>query len=144
LITILALIVTAIGIGGIKPSVAAFGGDQFVLPQQEAQLTIFFSIYYFSINMGATFSEILTPILRKDVHCLGEDTCYSLAFGKLRIYPFVHRLALPDMILLSCLFAAVPAVLMILSLGKLLFIKFMYKIGLAIRIKADVHYCSNF
>ena len=93
LVTILALIVTAIGIGGIKPSVAAFGGDQFVLPQQEAQLTIFFSVYYFSINMGATFSEIITPILRKDVHCMGEDTCYSLAFGEWRVKLIVMKTA---------------------------------------------------
>ena len=26
-------------------------------------------------------STILTPILREDVECFGEDTCYSLAFG---------------------------------------------------------------
>ena len=88
LVTILALIITAVGIGGIKPSVSAFGGDQFVLPQQEAQLTIFFSVYYFSINMGATFSEIITPILRKDVSCMGQDTCYSLAFGESRSLKF--------------------------------------------------------
>jgi solute carrier family 15 oligopeptide transporter 1 len=83
LVTALALIVTAIGIGGIKPSVAAFGGDQFVFPEQEALLTVYFSIYYFSINMGATLSTIFTPMLRADVSCMGEDTCYSLAFGTL-------------------------------------------------------------
>jgi len=82
LVTILALVVTAVGIGGIKPNVAAFGGDQFKLPEQSNQLTLYFSIYYISINVGATLSEIFTPMLRKDVGCFGQDTCYSFAFGK--------------------------------------------------------------
>ncbi|XP_043216312.1 solute carrier family 15 member 2-like isoform X1 [Amphibalanus amphitrite] len=80
-ISILGLALIALGTGGIKPCVSAFGGDQFVLPQQELQLQQFFSIFYFAINAGSLISTVLTPILRNDVHCFGSDSCYPLAFG---------------------------------------------------------------
>ena len=79
--TFVGLALIAIGTGGIKPCVAAFGGDQFKLPEQERQLQTFFSVFYFSINAGSFISTIVTPVLREDVHCFGEKTCYSLAFG---------------------------------------------------------------
>lgn len=75
------LVVIAFGTGGIKPCVSAFGGDQFVRPQQDRQLEQFFSVFYFAINAGSLISTFVTPILRQDVHCFGEDSCYSLAFG---------------------------------------------------------------
>ncbi|XP_031632585.1 peptide transporter family 1-like, partial [Contarinia nasturtii] len=87
------LVLIAIGSGGIKPCVSAFGGDQFKLPEQAAQMATYFSLFYFSINVGVLFSTILTPIFRADVHCFGEHDCYSLAFG-------------------------VPAILMIISIHK--------------------------
>ncbi|XP_064091461.1 solute carrier family 15 member 2-like isoform X2 [Macrobrachium nipponense] len=74
------LFLIALGTGGIKPCVSAFGGDQFVLPQQEKELTRFFSIFYFSINTGSFLSTYTTPLLRDDVKCFGQD-CYALAFG---------------------------------------------------------------
>ncbi|XP_037085394.1 solute carrier family 15 member 2-like isoform X2 [Pollicipes pollicipes] len=80
-ISILGLALIALGTGGIKPCVSAFGGDQFILPQQELQLQQFFSIFYFAINAGSLISTVLTPILRNDVHCFGSDSCYPLAFG---------------------------------------------------------------
>lgn len=75
------LLLIAIGTGGIKPCVSAFGGDQFKLPDQAKQLAQFFSIFYFSINAGSLISTYITPILRHDVHCFGADTCFPLAFG---------------------------------------------------------------
>ncbi|XP_012287395.1 peptide transporter family 1 [Orussus abietinus] len=78
--SILGLILIALGTGGIKPCVAAFGGDQFVLPQQEQQLTMFFSLFYFAINSGSLLSTFVTPIFRNDVACFGDNSCYSLAF----------------------------------------------------------------
>ncbi|GJQ78756.1 hypothetical protein Trydic_g2790 [Trypoxylus dichotomus] len=75
------LLLIAIGSGGIKPCVSAFGGDQFKLPHQALQLAMFFSMFYFSINAGSLISTTVTPILREDVHCFGDDSCYSLAFG---------------------------------------------------------------
>jgi solute carrier family 15 oligopeptide transporter 1 len=75
------LLIIAIGTGGIKPCVSAFGGDQFVRPQQDRQLEAFFSVFYFAINAGSLISTAVTPILREDVQCFGDETCYPLAFG---------------------------------------------------------------
>ncbi|CAG9821728.1 unnamed protein product [Phaedon cochleariae] len=79
--SIVGLLLIAIGTGGIKPCVSAFGGDQFILPQQEMQLALFFSLFYFSINAGSLISTFLTPVLRNDVHCFGQDSCFPLAFA---------------------------------------------------------------
>uniref|UniRef100_T1PEP1 Oligopeptide transporter 1 n=1 Tax=Musca domestica TaxID=7370 RepID=T1PEP1_MUSDO len=79
--TMIGLALIALGSGGIKPCVSAFGGDQFKMPEQLKQMTTFFSLFYFSINAGSLISTTVTPILREDVHCFGEKECYSLAFG---------------------------------------------------------------
>ncbi|XP_013115811.1 peptide transporter family 1 isoform X2 [Stomoxys calcitrans] len=79
--TMLGLSLIALGSGGIKPCVSAFGGDQFKMPEQIKQMTTFFSLFYFSINAGSLISTTVTPILREDVACFGEKECYSLAFG---------------------------------------------------------------
>jgi len=79
--SLIGLFLIAVGTGGIKPCVSAFGGDQFKLPEQERQLQTFFSVFYFAINAGSLISTFLTPIFREDVKCFGDDTCYSLAFG---------------------------------------------------------------
>ncbi|CAN9498486.1 unnamed protein product [Ophioblennius macclurei] len=73
------LILIALGTGGIKPCVAAFGGDQFGEDHGNERQK-FFSIFYMSINAGSLLSTIITPILRGDVQCFGGD-CYALAFG---------------------------------------------------------------
>jgi len=79
--SLIGLALIAAGTGGIKPCVSAFGGDQFKLPEQERELQTFFTIFYFSINAGSLIGTALTPYLREDISCFGEDTCYSLAFG---------------------------------------------------------------
>lgn len=79
--TIIGLLLIGLGSGGIKPCVAAFGGDQFKIPEQAKQLATFFSLFYFSINAGSLISTYLMPVLRNDVHCFGELSCFSLAFG---------------------------------------------------------------
>ncbi|XP_057341668.1 peptide transporter family 1-like isoform X1 [Microplitis mediator] len=78
--SILGLLLIALGSGGIKPCVAAFGGDQFILPQQEKYLGMFFSVFYFAINLGSLISTFATPELRHGVKCFGDQTCYSVAF----------------------------------------------------------------
>uniref|UniRef100_A0A4W4GRV8 Solute carrier family 15 member 2 n=1 Tax=Electrophorus electricus TaxID=8005 RepID=A0A4W4GRV8_ELEEL len=78
-LSMLGLGLIAFGTGGIKPCVAAFGGDQFEEEHTEER-TKFFSIFYMSINAGSVLSTIITPILRSDVQCFGGD-CYALAFG---------------------------------------------------------------
>jgi dipeptide/tripeptide permease len=77
--TALALALIALGTGGIKPCVSAFGGDQiqFTLPDSPAKDRLhrqFFSMYYFAVNAGSLISTLLTPVLRTDVS-------YSVAFA---------------------------------------------------------------
>ncbi|KAI4472077.1 oligopeptide transporter-related [Holotrichia oblita] len=81
LMTVIGLTLISVGTGGSKPCLAAFGGDQFRLPQQRDQLQQFFSLFYFSINLGGFVGMIITPIMRKSVTCFGDDTCYALGFG---------------------------------------------------------------
>ncbi|XP_075248521.1 solute carrier family 15 member 2-like isoform X2 [Convolutriloba macropyga] len=77
--TVMGLSLIALGTGGIKPCVCAFGGDQ--IPNDKPLLKdMFFSVFYVSINIGAFVSMVITPILREDVQCFDKD-CYTLAFG---------------------------------------------------------------
>ncbi|XP_063070274.1 solute carrier family 15 member 2 isoform X2 [Engraulis encrasicolus] len=78
-LSMLGLGLIAFGTGGIKPCVAAFGGDQFEEEHADERRK-FFSIFYMSINAGSVLSTVITPILRSDVQCFGGD-CYALAFG---------------------------------------------------------------
>ncbi|XP_033843347.1 solute carrier family 15 member 2 [Periophthalmus magnuspinnatus] len=78
-LSMIGLILIAFGTGGIKPCVAAFGGDQFD-EEHVSERQKFFSVFYMSINAGSLLSTIITPILRSDVQCFGGD-CYALAFG---------------------------------------------------------------
>ncbi|XP_006100697.1 solute carrier family 15 member 1 [Myotis lucifugus] len=71
----------ALGTGGIKPCVSAFGGDQFE-EGQEKQRNRFFSIFYLAINAGSLLSTIITPILRvQECGIHSKQACYPLAFG---------------------------------------------------------------
>lgn len=56
------LTLIAIGAGGIKPCVSAHVGDQFGKTNGHL-LTKIFGWFYFSINLGAFASQIMTPIL---------------------------------------------------------------------------------
>nr|XP_009942980.1 PREDICTED: solute carrier family 15 member 1 [Opisthocomus hoazin] len=80
-LSMIGLILIALGTGGIKPCVAAFGGDQFG-DDQEKQRSRFFSIFYLSINAGSLLSTIITPILRaQECGIHSKQRCYPLAFG---------------------------------------------------------------
>ncbi|XP_071978170.1 solute carrier family 15 member 2 isoform X1 [Engystomops pustulosus] len=78
-LSVVGLIAIALGTGGIKPCVSAFGGDQFN-EEHVQERAKFFSIFYLSINAGSLISTFVTPVLRGDVQCFGTD-CYALAFG---------------------------------------------------------------
>ncbi|XP_061050214.1 solute carrier family 15 member 2 isoform X3 [Eubalaena glacialis] len=78
-LSMVGLSLIALGTGGIKPCVAAFGGDQFEEKLAEER-TRYFSVFYLSINAGSLISTFVTPMLRGDVQCFGKD-CYALAFG---------------------------------------------------------------
>lgn len=80
-LTFLGLCLIALGTGGIKPCVSAFGGDQFSSDRKK-QLQQFFSMFYIAINGGSLISTFLTPMLRQDVKCNEDGTsCYPVAFG---------------------------------------------------------------
>ncbi|KAL3691496.1 hypothetical protein R1sor_005147 [Riccia sorocarpa] len=73
------LFLIAVGTGGIKPCVSAFGGDQIEGsmregPARDRLQRRFFSLYYAAINAGAVISTLLTPLLR-------EYVSYSVAFA---------------------------------------------------------------
>uniref|UniRef100_A0A3Q3EWY3 Solute carrier family 15 member 1b n=1 Tax=Labrus bergylta TaxID=56723 RepID=A0A3Q3EWY3_9LABR len=80
-LSMVGLSLIALGTGGIKPCVAAFGGDQFQ-DHQEKQRSTFFSIFYLSINAGSLLSTIITPMLRaQECGIYSQQKCYPLAFG---------------------------------------------------------------
>ncbi|CAI6368024.1 unnamed protein product [Macrosiphum euphorbiae] len=80
-ISIVGLICIAIGTGGIKPCCYTFGGEQFQLPEQQDQLSQFFSRFLTSIYIGSLISTFLAPELRKSAQCFGRDSCFPLSFG---------------------------------------------------------------
>lgn len=67
------LALIAIGSGGIKPCVSAFGGDQFN-PSNKEGIKRFYNAFYWIINLGSATSSLLTPWLLAH---LGP----SIAFG---------------------------------------------------------------
>ncbi|GMR54462.1 hypothetical protein PMAYCL1PPCAC_24657, partial [Pristionchus mayeri] len=73
------LVVIGFGTGGIKPCVAPFGADQFD-KGQDRMTSIYFSLFYFSINAGSMISTFISPIFRAQP-CMGQDSCYPLSFG---------------------------------------------------------------
>lgn len=73
------MFLVALGSGGIKPCVSAFGGEQFKLPEQLKQLNYFYSMFYFCINLGSLGATLTMPLLRSQ-KCFGEKDCYSLGF----------------------------------------------------------------
>ncbi|XP_070506336.1 peptide transporter family 1-like [Chironomus tepperi] len=75
------LICTMIGTGCVKTSQNAFGGNQFKMPEQSALLDYYFSIHYLFMKFGHVTGMVLVPILREDLKCFGDDTCYPVAFG---------------------------------------------------------------
>jgi proton-dependent oligopeptide transporter, POT family len=58
----LGLALIALGAGGIKPCVSAFVGDQFRSDQGHL-VTKVYGLFYWIINFGAFFSQLLTPKL---------------------------------------------------------------------------------
>ena len=76
---VLGLGLIALGTGGIKPCVASFGGDQ--IAHKPHLIQGYFSAFYFAINAGSLISTLLTPKLRANVSCFGDNECYPLAFG---------------------------------------------------------------
>ena len=71
-------------LGGIKPCVSAFLGDQFSA-SQEHMLQRLFMYFYFSINLGSVFSTLLTPVIR-------SHWSYTAAFALPAVLLFISVL----------------------------------------------------
>ncbi|KXS18450.1 PTR2-domain-containing protein [Gonapodya prolifera JEL478] len=79
---ILALVVVALGTGGIKPCVSSHGGDQFIETIQKENLNKFYNYFYMSINIGAVLSGFITPAIAQQViYGLKTSTGAFLAHG---------------------------------------------------------------
>lgn len=72
------LALVAVGTGGIKPCVAAFGGDQ-AKDTRQKNVELFFSTFYFFINTGGLLGMLLAPTL-SSASCFGHKNCYFYAF----------------------------------------------------------------
>ena len=93
-LTYIALLVIAIGTGGIKPCVSSLGGDQFADNEVgREQVAGFFSLFYASINAGSLLSTFISPILREEVECFDREDCFFIAFLIPAILMFVAILA---------------------------------------------------
>ncbi|KAJ6641535.1 Peptide transporter family 1 [Pseudolycoriella hygida] len=79
-ISIACLVVIFVSSGCLKSLCSTFGAQQYKL-HEEKSIALFFSLFYFTINVGSILSRIVSPILREDVKCFGNDDCFSLAFG---------------------------------------------------------------
>ena len=96
------LFLVATGVGGTKPSLMTFAGDQFSLPEEAATFHKFSSLFAVFSNLGGLISSITTPILKdmnctttpfvmemnlttfpleKDCQCKTECTTYAVSFG---------------------------------------------------------------
>ena len=81
------LFLIALGTGGIKPCVSAFGGDQFTSDQTHL-LQSFFSVFYFAINAGSLLSMLITPVLRGNVKLYNNVVTSYLVILKEQFFTF--------------------------------------------------------
>jgi len=65
-LSLLGILGIAIGTGGIKPYVSAFGADQFINPDPET-FDKYFSVFYMTINVASLISFLVTPVIRTEV-----------------------------------------------------------------------------
>jgi solute carrier family 15 (oligopeptide transporter), member 1 len=81
MVTVIGLVPMVIGSGSIRVNLSIFGATQYKLPEQAAQLSVYFTFQYFVLKCGSVMGRLLSPILRQDVKCFGMNDCYPLAFG---------------------------------------------------------------
>uniref|UniRef100_A0A8C1IC00 Solute carrier family 15 member 2 n=1 Tax=Cyprinus carpio TaxID=7962 RepID=A0A8C1IC00_CYPCA len=88
-LSMLGLVLIAFGTGGIKPCVAAFGGDQFDEEHTEERRK-FFSIFYMSINAGSVLwkngRNLVIPV---DCICETNSSQHVINFASIQIVVFI-------------------------------------------------------
>lgn len=76
----IALAIMTLGSGSMLPLTYTYGGSQFKSSEVKS-IAMFYSIYYFMYNCGSLLSRFISPILRQDIKCFGNDDCLPVAFG---------------------------------------------------------------
>lgn len=79
-----ALYTIALGGGGIKSNVSAFGSDQFDSsdPKEEKKMIFFFNRFYFAISIGSLFAVIVLVYVQDNV---GRGWGYGISAGTMII-----------------------------------------------------------
>lgn len=52
-----------------------------MLPEQQDQLSNYFSAFNLVIVLSALAGKMVAPFLREHVRCFGENSCFSVVFG---------------------------------------------------------------
>lgn len=65
------LYVIALGTGGIKPNVSAFGADQFEPgdPVEQADKESFFNWFYLAVNVGSLIASLIIVYIQENIRC---------------------------------------------------------------------------
>ncbi|CAG9803479.1 unnamed protein product [Chironomus riparius] len=79
--TLIGLVLVYASLGSMRSNLVAFGADQYVLPGEAKGLELYFPLQMLCIKFGSLLGRIVAPILREDVKCFGDDSCYFMAFG---------------------------------------------------------------
>lgn len=74
------LLIIAICDGCLKPLQLTYGVYQYHESESES-ISLFIVSFFFMYNNGSILSCLISPILREDVHCFGNDDCFTAAFG---------------------------------------------------------------
>lgn len=80
-LSLIGLLVAVIGTGCTRSNIITFGGNQYKLPEQSAQLKLYFSLQVFALKIGTLLGQLVAPIVKEDVECFGMFDCYPLAFS---------------------------------------------------------------
>lgn len=83
--TLISMVLVAIGVGGIKSCIAAFGVDQLIGDDENISSThvhVFFSTFYFAIHLGVFFGLFASPAISKIILYNGRQIyIYTITFG---------------------------------------------------------------
>lgn len=73
--------VLTFGDGCLATVFPTFAAEQYKSTEVKS-IDWFFALFYLMFNCGSIISRFVSPILREDVKCFGnEDDCFPLAFG---------------------------------------------------------------
>lgn len=78
--SIVGLLILSFGDGCILTLFSTFGAEQYKSTEVKS-INWFFALSYFMVNCGSLISRFVSPIIREDVKCFGNDDCFPLVFG---------------------------------------------------------------